>query len=113
MPPSAARVAELFGQPVPTLALTSVQVEWRSWHLGAPDSDKPVPAVTDVNSYVESRVQPQINAYYRARAAQLQKRLRLSRGAEYALAMLAAGLGAAAVTTGAVGLAGWVAATAR
>ena len=29
----------LFGQPVPTLALTSVQVEWRSWHLGAPDSD--------------------------------------------------------------------------
>jgi len=39
MPPSAARAAELFGQPVPTLALTSVQVEWRSWHLGAPDSD--------------------------------------------------------------------------
>jgi len=39
VPPSAARAAELFGQPVPTLALTSVQVEWRSWHLGAPDSD--------------------------------------------------------------------------
>jgi hypothetical protein len=78
--------------------------------LGVPDSDKPVPAVTDVNSYLESRVQPQIDTYYRARAAQLQKRLRLFRGAEYALAMLAAGLGAVAATTGTVGLAGWVAA---
>jgi len=59
--------------------------------LGAPDSDKPVPTVTDVTSYVVSRVQPQIDTYYRVRAAQLQKRLRLFRGAEYALAMLAAG----------------------
>jgi hypothetical protein len=40
--------------------------------LGAPDSDKPVPTVTDVTSYVVSRVQPQIDTYYRVRAAQLQ-----------------------------------------
>jgi len=39
VPPSAARAAGLFGQPVPTLAFTSVQVEWRCYRFGAPDSD--------------------------------------------------------------------------
>ena len=78
--------------------------------LGSPGNDKPVPAVTDVDSYMESRVQPQIDNYYRPRAARLQKRLRLFRGAEYALAMLAALLGALAAATGTVALAAWVAA---
>jgi len=77
--------------------------------LGVPDDDAPVPSVTDVGSYVERRVQPQIDGFYRRSAEKEQKRLRLFRRVELVLSLLGAVLGAAAATTGTDAVAAWVA----
>jgi hypothetical protein len=77
--------------------------------LGAEDSDKPLPAVTDVDSYLTLRVQPQIDDYYRRGAAEQQRRLTGFRGLEYALSLIGAVLGAISVTTRTDAVAAWVA----
>ncbi|NHC16404.1 DUF4231 domain-containing protein, partial [Motilibacter deserti] len=54
------------------------------------------PAVTDIESYDRLRVVQQIEEYYRPRAAELQRKLRLAQTAVYGFALLGAALAAAA-----------------
>jgi hypothetical protein len=61
----------------------------------APDQ-RPTPDVHDVPSYFAARVSDQIHAYYRPRAAELQRALRRFRAVEIGLAVLAAAIGAVA-----------------
>jgi hypothetical protein len=77
--------------------------------LSVRDGDAPVPGVTDVDSYVDRRVQPQIDGFYRRSAEKEQQRLGLFRRVEMALSLLGAALGAVAATTGTDAVAAWVA----
>ncbi|MBP0457140.1 DUF4231 domain-containing protein [Streptomyces montanisoli] len=74
------------------------------------DPSRPLPAVSDVDSYVQVRLRGQITGYYRPRAARMHRRLRAVRRAELGLGalgvLLAAGSGAFHVEQ----LAAWVAA---
>ncbi|CAG7643843.1 DUF4231 domain-containing protein [Actinacidiphila bryophytorum] len=80
-------------------------------HLSGIDLDgsRPLPAVSDVDSYVEVRLRGQISGYYRPRAAWMHGRLVVVRRTELALGLLgvllAAGSGAFYVEQ----LAAWVA----
>jgi len=60
---------------------------------------KEPPPITDVASYIEHRVNDQIDRFYRPRVRALSTRLTWLRRAEYALTLTAAGLGAAASLT--------------
>jgi hypothetical protein len=77
--------------------------------VGQPSADKPVPDVADVEEYLARRVRPQIEEYYEPAATRQQRRLALFRSIEYALALLAAGLGAVAAAAKIDALAAWVA----
>ena len=77
--------------------------------LGLPDADKQLPAVNDVGSYLASRVQPQIDEYYRPSAVRQQQRLTLFRSIEFALSLTAVLLSAIAATTHVGGVSAWVA----
>jgi hypothetical protein len=73
------------------------------------DPSRPLPAVSDVDSYVEVRLRGQITGYYRPRAAWMHRRLVAVRRAELVLGalgvLLAAGSGAFHVEQ----MAAWVA----
>jgi hypothetical protein len=75
----------------------------------APDTARPLPAVSDVDSYVQVRLRGQITGYYRPRAARMHRRLVAVRRAELGLGalgvLLAAGSGAFRVEQ----MAAWVA----
>jgi hypothetical protein len=60
--------------------------------LGPEESDNPLPAIADVDSYLTLRVQPQIDDFYRRGAAEQQRRLTGFRGLEYALSLMGAAL---------------------
>jgi hypothetical protein len=69
---------------------------------------KEPPPITDVASYIEHRVNDQIDRFYRPRVRALSTRLTWLRRAEYALTLTAAGLGAAASLTASKQPALWV-----
>lgn len=69
---------------------------------------RPVPAVRDVQTYVDTRVSDQISEYYRPEAAKQKQRLARARRAELALAVVGATLGAAAAAFKIDSLAVWV-----
>lgn len=77
--------------------------------VGKPDADKPVPTVTDIESYLAVRVRPQLDDYYRPKAAQQQRRLTAFRTLEFGLGVASALLGAIAAATRADSVAVWVA----
>ncbi|MFG7941274.1 MULTISPECIES: DUF4231 domain-containing protein [Streptomyces] len=68
-----------------------------------------LPAVTDAGSYLELRVTPQVEGYYRPRAAYMRRRSAQVRCVELALAAVAAVLGAVSGTFGADWATAWVA----
>lgn len=75
-----------------------------------PATPLPLPAVADIESYIDVRVTGQLHSYYRPRAAFLRRRVTLIRRAELALAACAAVLSAAAGILGAELIATWIAA---
>jgi hypothetical protein len=76
--------------------------------LGVSGDDKPLPAVHDLGSYIERRVNDQIRGYFRPRAATYEQRVRRLRAWAEGLALLAVGGSAAGAVLGLQGLAAWV-----
>ncbi len=70
---------------------------------------RPLPAVSDVSSYLELRVADQIERYYRPRAAHMSRRSTQVRRVELALAGTAAVLGAVSGVYGADWAVAWIA----
>lgn len=71
-------------------------------------AQRPLPAVHDVASYLDQRVNDQIVTFYRPRAAELAGKVRTFRRVEVLLAAAAAVLAAVAGTWGANSVAVWV-----
>lgn len=70
--------------------------------------DRPLPAVHDLDSYLNVRVrQSQLEGYYKPKADLMRQRLKLLKVAEVALALIAAGLAATAAEW--PGIAAWAA----
>jgi hypothetical protein len=81
--------------------------------LGVQAETRPLPAVHDVESYLNVRVrQSQLEGYYEPRARHMRHRLRVAKTAEVALALAAAVLAALATVSGNVGAWATVATTA-
>jgi hypothetical protein len=75
---------------------------------GIQAKDRPLPAVHDVDSYLDVRVrQSQLEGYYEPKARLMQQRLRLLKVTEVALALIAAALAATAAVW--PGVAAWAA----
>jgi SMODS and SLOG-associating 2TM effector domain 1/Protein of unknown function (DUF4231) len=72
-----------------------------------PDS-KPIPQVSDVDSYLQERVADQIDHYYRPNAAIYKQRLSTLRSAEWVLGLAAVVLGVLAGTGGITAAAVWI-----
>lgn len=71
---------------------------------GLQAKDRPLPAVHDVDSYLEVRVrQSQLDGYYEPKARLLRERLRVMKAVEVTLALVAAGLAAVAAISPSVG----------
>lgn len=70
---------------------------------------RPLPAVSDVDSYIQVRLTGQIKDYYRPRAASMRRRTGQIRRTELTLAVAAAVLGAVSGTFGAAWATAWVA----
>jgi hypothetical protein len=68
-----------------------------------------LPAVCDVDSYIEQRLSPQIETYYRPNAEKMRSRVRWVRWVEITLAVLAAVLAAAAGAFAVSNIGAWVA----
>ncbi|GAA0597939.1 DUF4231 domain-containing protein [Streptomyces crystallinus] len=75
---------------------------------GITASARPLPPVTDLDSYVEHRLRRQIETYYRPKAEWMRGKVALAGRVELALGALAALLAAAAGVFSAGGLAAWV-----
>lgn len=71
--------------------------------------DRPLPAITDVPTYVQKRVRSQIDDYYRPRARTMHGRIRRARWTETALGAVGALLGVIGTTGGIPGASAWVA----
>ncbi|GGP32014.1 DUF4231 domain-containing protein [Streptomyces melanogenes] len=69
---------------------------------------RPLPPVTDLDSYVEHRLRRQIETYYRPKAEWMRRKVVLAGRVELALGGLAAALAAAAGVFSVGGLAAWV-----
>ena len=69
---------------------------------------KTLPAVSDLDSYIEQRVNEQITSYYRPRAALYETRVRRLRAARDAVSAIAVVLGALAAAFGISGLSAWI-----
>lgn len=72
-------------------------------------TDRPLPSVVDVESYVAVRVTGQIETYYRPQAALMARRVATARRVELGLAIVAAVLSAAAGAFAIEALSAWVA----
>jgi hypothetical protein len=70
--------------------------------------DVEIPAVADTSSYVQHRVQEQIDGYYRPRASESARRLQLARSVEFTASLIAAILAAIAAAGGVARAAEWV-----
>jgi hypothetical protein len=71
-------------------------------------ADSPLPAITDLDSYLELRIREQMETYYRRRARQIDRTLLVFDRCSFGLGVLGALLGALAVFWQGV-LAGWIA----
>ncbi|MGC0410264.1 hypothetical protein RKD31_003507 [Streptomyces sp. SAI-163] len=71
--------------------------------------ERPLPPVRDVETYVEHRVQQQVDQYYRPQTLHMSGRLRRVRRAETTLALTAAALGAVAGAFGVAEAGVWIA----
>jgi SMODS and SLOG-associating 2TM effector domain 1/Protein of unknown function (DUF4231) len=91
-----------------TDSITQAVGDLRRHALGIEPDAKPIPAVTDVDSYIALRVNDQITNFYTKRAATYEGRIRRLRAAGYALGVVAIVLAAldAALLVGGVAL--WV-----
>jgi hypothetical protein len=80
---------------------------------GISATPKPLPDVTDIDSYIKLRVQQQINGYYKPKGEEAQRRADLARTCVFILALVGAALGGAAGVvsneSATVSLAAWVA----
>lgn len=72
-----------------------------------PDT-KPLPAISDLDSYIDERVNGQVTSYYRPRAALYEARVRRLRAARDALSAVAVVFGALAAAFGLSGLSAWI-----
>jgi hypothetical protein len=80
---------------------------------GVTPKERPLPAVHDLDSYLDIRVrQSQLKEYYEPKARQLRQRLRTAKTVEVTLALVAAGLAAVAAISPSVGAWAAVATTA-
>lgn len=71
---------------------------------GIPPKTRPLPAVHDLDSYLDVRVrQSQLEGYYEPKARLLRQRLRAAKAVEVTLALVAAGLAAVAAISPNVG----------
>ncbi len=78
-------------------------------HLRQADAaERPLPNVSDAESYARIRVDGQIHEFYRPKAEKMERRLSLFRAAEFTLALVAAGLGAVAAAVEVEAVAAWV-----
>ncbi|WP_436501093.1 DUF4231 domain-containing protein [Actinokineospora sp. HUAS TT18] len=77
-------------------------------HLDDTPAQRPLPAVHDLESYVELRVRAQARDYYRPKARALARTHRLLRAAETALAVAAAALVAGATVAPSPGVVVWI-----
>jgi hypothetical protein len=68
---------------------------------------KPLPEVDDLDSYVQERLDDQIDDFYRPKARAAAHRLKQFRAAEYALSITGAALGAVAAATGSDQVSAW------
>ena len=75
---------------------------------GVEPDDKAFPPRMDPQTYIEQRVDAQIDGYYRPKAKEIARRLGQFRALEFVLASVAAAL-AAIATFAATGIAAWVA----
>jgi len=69
----------------------------------------PLPPVSDAKSYVEHRVNDQIEKYYRRKARTLSRRVSLARGVEFALGLLATVLASISAVNAQAPVGSWVA----
>jgi hypothetical protein len=76
--------------------------------LGITADDKPLPAVKNLATYIEKRVNDQIQRYYRPRAALYEQRVRRLRAVAEALGLLAVVGSAAGAFLGLKAVAAWV-----
>ncbi|WP_419993017.1 DUF4231 domain-containing protein [Streptomyces boninensis] len=76
---------------------------------GIPPENRPLPPVTDGPSYVEHRLLPQLNGYYRPRAELMRRRVRIVERVEFLIGGVGAALAAVAGVYGVEALAAWVA----
>jgi SMODS and SLOG-associating 2TM effector domain 1/Protein of unknown function (DUF4231) len=67
------------------------------------------PQVTDIETYIEQRVNQEINDYYRLQARKMAQRVKVFRGVELFFSLIAALLGALAAAKLVPGLDAWVA----
>jgi hypothetical protein len=74
----------------------------------AQPTEKPLPSVPNLESYLDVRVQGQIEGYYHPKAKQLARRLDLLRRGELVLTLGAAAVGGAATYGKISALGGWV-----
>ncbi|MFF5173293.1 DUF4231 domain-containing protein [Micromonospora sp. NPDC000089] len=75
---------------------------------GIAAESRELPAVRDVATYIDLRVEGQKNDYYRRNAAAMRRYSARTRRAEAALSYLAAGLAAVSGVVPGIGVAGWV-----
>jgi hypothetical protein len=75
--------------------------------IGIEPKQRPLPAVTDVNSYIAERVRKQIDTYYRPQSEAMKRRADRYRKCVNMLAVLALLLGSAATFTGWQQFAAW------
>lgn len=69
---------------------------------------RPLPAVSDVDSYVVARVEGQVHDYYQRQSEAMYSRARKFRAAETALAVVAAAISATAAVSGALQWSAWL-----
>jgi hypothetical protein len=70
--------------------------------------DRPLPAVQDVNTYVELRVAPQVSGYYRPKAREMAGKVQLAHALEVTLSAIAAALAAVVAVLPSAGLSAWI-----
>jgi hypothetical protein len=70
--------------------------------------DRPLPAVTDIASYLEARVLQQISRYYQPKAREMARRVRFARALEMVLSAVGATLAAIVAVFPSAGVTAWI-----
>lgn len=90
-------------------ALRAEAADLLSYTLDLRPVERTPPTVSDVQTYVDMRLEPQISRYYRPKAVEMGRRVRVVRCVELALALAGAVLGALSGALGLAAAAAWVA----